>query len=63
MTRLESPIGRLEQAISRLDAALQSRADAARAERAKHAALKEATEKVSARLDSAIGRLKTVLET
>lgn len=63
MTRLESAIGRLEQAISRLDAALQSRADAARPERAKYAALKEATEKVSARLDSAIGRLKTVLET
>lgn len=62
MTRLESAIERLEQAISRLDAALQSRADAARAERGKYAALKEATEKVSARLDSAIGRLKTVLE-
>ncbi len=63
MTRLESAIERLEQAISRLDAALQSQADEARVEQTKYVALKEVTEKVSARLDSAIGRLKTVLET
>ena len=70
---LERPRERLEKAVTRLEAALETRdrksgkSDAALAEtlsaaEAENAQLKTLNRTVSGRLDSAIGRLKTILE-
>jgi 3-oxoacyl-(acyl-carrier-protein) synthase len=70
---LERPRERLEQAVTRLEAALEAQdlksgeSDAALAHtlsaaEAENAELKTLNRAVSGRLDSAIGRLKTILE-
>jgi len=71
--RLERPRERLEQAVARLEAALETQGrksgegDAALAHtlsaaEAENARLKTLNRAVSGRLDSAIGRLKMILE-
>lgn len=65
MPRLDDAQRRIDQALDRLEATTrvrrESTAQLARL-RADHEALKQTTETVSARLDAAISRLKTVLE-
>lgn len=65
MPRLDDAQRRIDQALDRLEATTRARkestAQLARL-RADHEALKQTTETVSARLDAAISRLKTVLE-
>ena len=67
--RLERPRERLEQAVKRLEAALETHArksgdsDAALSAAAEeNAELKTLNRAVSGRLDTAIGRLKSILE-
>ncbi len=67
--RLERPRKRLEQAVKRLEAALETHArksgesDAAlSAAAAENAQMKTLNRAVSGRLDTAIGRLKSILE-
>jgi cell division septum initiation protein DivIVA len=69
MSELATAREQLEQAISRLEQALATRGDDAALERALADAraetknLRQVAETVSGRLDAAIGRLKSALET
>jgi len=69
MSELATAREQLEQAIARLETALATRADSAELERALAEAraetrnLRRVADTVSGRLDAAIGRLKTTLET
>lgn len=69
MSELETAREQLEQAISRLEQALATRGDDAALERALADAraetknLRQVADTVSGRLDAAIGRLKSTLET
>ena len=65
MPRLDDAQRRIEQALDRLEATTEARKESTAQLaklRADHAALKQTTETVSARLDAAISRLKSVLE-
>jgi len=69
-THVERAQTRLDQAVSRLEAALNAKAPLEGAgsaaelavERSRNAALQEVNETISSRLDDAIGRLKSLLE-
>ena len=67
-TLVERAQKHLDEAVARLEAALEARADGSRlaqelaAARSRNAALREVTEGVSERLDGAIDRIKAVLE-
>jgi cell division septum initiation protein DivIVA len=69
MSELATAREQLEQAIARLETALATRGDSADLERALAEAraetqnLRRVADTVSGRLDAAIGRLKTTLET
>ncbi len=67
-TLVERAQKRLDEAVARLEAALEARAEGSRlaqelaAVRSRNAALSEVTEGVSERLDGAINRVRAVLE-
>ena len=67
-TLVERAQKQLDEAVVRLEAALEARADGSRlaaelaAARSQNAALREVTEGVSVRLDGAIDRIRAVLE-
>ncbi len=67
-TLVERAQTQLDEAVARLEAALEARADGSRlaqelaAVRSRNAALREVTEGVSERLDGAIDRIRAVLE-
>ncbi len=67
-TLVERAQKQLDEAVARLEAALEARADGSRlaqelaAVRSRNAALREVTEGVSERLDGAIDRIRAVLE-
>ncbi len=67
-TLVERAQKQLDEAVARLEAALEARADGSQldpelaAVRSQNAALKEVTEGVSMRLDGAIDRIRAVLE-
>ncbi len=67
-TLVERAQKHLDEAVARLEAALESRADGSQlaqemaAVRSQNAALREVTEGVSERLDGAIDRIRAVLE-
>ena len=74
MSRLDTAHQRLEQAVDRLDAAIRANrrltgddpsalADELAAVRAENATLVRNGEQISSRLDSAIDKIRTVLET
>ncbi len=67
-TLVEQAQKQLDEAVARLEAALEARADGSQlatklaAVRSQNAALREVTEGVSERLDGAIDRIRAVLE-